>query len=181
MAPKSKLVEPDRVDKIIAAVRTSVDKVLYSVPVTQLMNVIHSTLSLLGIPSSVHPDVDQVALCCSATFFTLFNYYIWLGNSHVKRRRLLANDLEKAAERVHELEEQLLKLAQEDAKNGGDGGSNAPKKEIRIFMDGAFDMMHYGHMNAFRQGKSLGTTLVVGINSDESITRCKGECGERDA
>ena len=28
-----------------------------------------------------------------------------------------------------------------------------PKKEIRIWMDGAFDMMHYGHMNAFRQGK----------------------------
>ena len=41
-------------------------------------------------------------------------------------------------------------------------------------MDGAFDMMHYGHMNAFRQGKSLGTHLIVGVNSDESITRCKG-------
>ena len=42
-------------------------------------------------------------------------------------------------------------------------------------MDGAFDMMHYGHMNAFRQGKSLGTYLVVGVNSDESITACKGK------
>lgn len=48
------------------------------------------------------------------------------------------------------------------------------KKEIRIWMDGAFDMMHFGHMNAFRQGRSLGTKLIVGINSDESITRCKG-------
>lgn len=26
------------------------------------------------------------------------------------------------------------------------------EKEVRIWMDGAFDMMHYGHMNAFRQG-----------------------------
>ena len=41
-------------------------------------------------------------------------------------------------------------------------------------MDGAFDMMHYGHVNAFRQGRSLGTHLVVGVNDDESITRCKG-------
>lgn len=41
-------------------------------------------------------------------------------------------------------------------------------------MDGAFDMMHYGHMNAFRLAKSLGTHLVVGVNSDESITQCKG-------
>lgn len=41
-------------------------------------------------------------------------------------------------------------------------------------MDGAFDVMHYGHMNAFRLGKSLGTHLIVGVNSDESITQCKG-------
>jgi bifunctional ADP-heptose synthase (sugar kinase/adenylyltransferase) len=31
-------------------------------------------------------------------------------------------------------------------------------------MDGAFDMMHFGHMNAFRQGRQLGTYLVVGVN-----------------
>jgi ethanolamine-phosphate cytidylyltransferase len=47
-------------------------------------------------------------------------------------------------------------------------------KPLRIWMDGAFDMMHYGHVNAFRQGRSLGTHLVVGVNDDESITRCKG-------
>jgi ethanolamine-phosphate cytidylyltransferase len=47
-------------------------------------------------------------------------------------------------------------------------------KEIRIFMDGAFDLMHYGHMNAFRLGRSLGTYLVVGVNSDTSIAECKG-------
>lgn len=46
---------------------------------------------------------------------------------------------------------------------------------IRIWLDGAFDMMHYGHANAFRQGKALGTYLIVGVNSDESITRCKGK------
>lgn len=50
-------------------------------------------------------------------------------------------------------------------------GSN---RKIRIFMDGAFDMMHYGHMNAFRLGRSLGTELIVGVNSDETITKCKG-------
>ncbi len=52
--------------------------------------------------------------------------------------------------------------------------THAGKREIRIFMDGAFDMMHYGHMNAFRLGKSLGTKLIVGVNSDESIKKCKG-------
>lgn len=52
--------------------------------------------------------------------------------------------------------------------------TNKPKEQIRIWMDGAFDMMHYGHMNAFRQARSLGTYLVVGVNDDESITACKG-------
>ena len=33
------------------------------------------------------------------------------------------------------------------------------RKDIRIWMDGAFDMMHFGHMNAFRQGRALGMQL----------------------
>lgn len=51
-----------------------------------------------------------------------------------------------------------------------EGESPRHKKPVRIWMDGCFDMMHYGHMNAFRQGKALGTYLVVGVNSDETIT-----------
>ena len=41
-------------------------------------------------------------------------------------------------------------------------------------MEGAFDIMHYGHMNAFRQGAALGDELVVGVNSSASIAECKG-------
>lgn len=43
-----------------------------------------------------------------------------------------------------------------------------------MFIDGVFDLMHFGHMNAFRLAKSLGTYLIVGVNSDESVRRCKG-------
>lgn len=68
------------------------------------------------------------------------------------------------------MEEKLIMAqALDNLQSAGEG-----KREIRIFMDGAFDMMHYGHMNAFRLGKSLGTKLVVGVNSDESIIKCKG-------
>ncbi|KAH8059464.1 cytidylyltransferase [Aureococcus anophagefferens] len=49
-----------------------------------------------------------------------------------------------------------------------------PRAEVRVWMDGAFDMMHFGHANAFRQGKALGTHLIVGVNSDASITEAKG-------
>ena len=55
-----------------------------------------------------------------------------------------------------------------------DDDDSDDEKQIRIWMDGAFDIMHYGHMNAFRQGRALGTYLIVGVNSDETITECKG-------
>lgn len=48
------------------------------------------------------------------------------------------------------------------------------KRAVRIYMDGCFDMMHYGHANALRQARALGDELVVGINSDDEIRKNKG-------
>ncbi|PWA82554.1 ethanolamine-phosphate cytidylyltransferase [Artemisia annua] len=48
------------------------------------------------------------------------------------------------------------------------------KKRVRVYMDGCFDLMHYGHANALRQAKALGDELVVGIVSDEEIIKNKG-------
>ncbi|KAG6627801.1 hypothetical protein I3843_15G132200 [Carya illinoinensis] len=48
------------------------------------------------------------------------------------------------------------------------------KKRIRVYMDGCFDLMHYGHANALRQAKALGDELVVGLVSDEEIIANKG-------
>lgn len=51
-----------------------------------------------------------------------------------------------------------------------------PKKPgtIRIWVDGCFDMLHFGHTNAIRQAASLGAELFVGSHSDEEIIRYKG-------
>ncbi|KAG5564945.1 hypothetical protein RHGRI_000973 [Rhododendron griersonianum] len=48
------------------------------------------------------------------------------------------------------------------------------KKHVRVYMDGCFDLMHYGHANALRQAKALGDELVVGVVSDEEIIANKG-------
>lgn len=45
---------------------------------------------------------------------------------------------------------------------------------MRVYMDGCFDMMHYGHCNALRQARELGDELVVGVVSDEEIIANKG-------
>lgn len=81
---------------------------------------------------------------------------------------------------VKDLEDKLISIEQAVVRDADNGGQ--PKKEIRIWMDGVFDMMHYGHVNAFRLGRSLGTKLIVGINSQESTTQRKGRpiCGEKE-
>ncbi|XP_022761338.1 ethanolamine-phosphate cytidylyltransferase isoform X2 [Durio zibethinus] len=48
------------------------------------------------------------------------------------------------------------------------------KKAVRVYMDGCFDMMHYGHCNALRQARALGDQLVVGVVSDAEIIANKG-------
>ncbi|KAI8463116.1 MAG: CTP-phosphoethanolamine cytidylyltransferase [Monoraphidium minutum] len=47
-------------------------------------------------------------------------------------------------------------------------------RPVRVYMDGCFDMMHYGHANALRQAKALGDVLVVGLIPDAEILRVKG-------
>ena len=43
-----------------------------------------------------------------------------------------------------------------------------------VFTNGCFDILHAGHIDLLNRAKSLGTTLVVGINSDRSVGAIKG-------
>ncbi|XP_064625984.1 ethanolamine-phosphate cytidylyltransferase-like [Lineus longissimus] len=47
-------------------------------------------------------------------------------------------------------------------------------RNARVYIDGCFDMVHFGHANAMRQAKALGKYLVVGVHSDADITVNKG-------
>jgi len=44
-----------------------------------------------------------------------------------------------------------------------------------VFTNGCFDLLHPGHVYTLTQAKTLGDVLVVGINSDASVKRLKGE------
>lgn len=43
-----------------------------------------------------------------------------------------------------------------------------------VFTNGCFDILHPGHIQYLKQAKQLGNILVVGLNSDESISKIKG-------
>lgn len=44
-----------------------------------------------------------------------------------------------------------------------------------VFTNGCFDILHKGHADYLAKAKSLGDVLVVGLNSDNSVTKLKGK------
>ena len=43
-----------------------------------------------------------------------------------------------------------------------------------VFTNGCFDILHRGHVQYLKEAKKLGEVLIVGVNSDESVKRLKG-------
>jgi D-beta-D-heptose 7-phosphate kinase/D-beta-D-heptose 1-phosphate adenosyltransferase len=44
-----------------------------------------------------------------------------------------------------------------------------------VFTNGCFDILHVGHVKYLQEAKSFGDLLIVGLNSDASVKRLKGE------
>jgi len=44
-----------------------------------------------------------------------------------------------------------------------------------VFTNGCFDLIHVGHVRALEAARSLGDMLIVGVNSDASVRRLKGD------
>jgi len=40
-----------------------------------------------------------------------------------------------------------------------------------VFTNGCFDILHRGHVACLEEAASLGATLIVGVNSDDSVRR----------
>jgi rfaE bifunctional protein nucleotidyltransferase chain/domain len=42
-----------------------------------------------------------------------------------------------------------------------------------VFTNGCFDLLHPGHVRYLEEARSLGDALIVGVNTDASVTRLK--------
>ena len=49
------------------------------------------------------------------------------------------------------------------------------RNEKIVFTNGCFDIIHRGHIEYLAKAASLGTKLIVGLNTDASVRRLKGE------
>jgi D-beta-D-heptose 7-phosphate kinase/D-beta-D-heptose 1-phosphate adenosyltransferase len=50
----------------------------------------------------------------------------------------------------------------------------ARRSERIVFTNGVFDLLHPGHVDVLLAARREGDSLVVGLNSDESVRRLKG-------
>ena len=50
-----------------------------------------------------------------------------------------------------------------------------PREGRLVFTNGCFDLLHRGHVEYLYAARALGDALVVGLNSDDSVRRPKGE------
>lgn len=44
-----------------------------------------------------------------------------------------------------------------------------------VFTNGCFDILHVGHIRYLKSARALGGALIVGLNSDKSVKRIKGD------
>lgn len=49
------------------------------------------------------------------------------------------------------------------------------KDETVVFTNGCFDILHRGHITYLQEAAQLGQHLIIGLNSDKSVKRLKGE------
>src|SRR5688572_25525204 len=48
------------------------------------------------------------------------------------------------------------------------------QNEKVVFTNGCFDLLHLGHIDYLEKARQLGSKLVVGVNTDASVSRLKG-------
>lgn len=71
--------------------------------------------------------------------------------------------MEKAAGKIVPIDECVKKVAL--WKKSG---------EQIVFTNGCFDIVHFGHVDYLERARDLGTKLIVGLNTDSSVSRFKG-------
>src|SRR3982751_4284638 len=71
--------------------------------------------------------------------------------------------MEKSADKIKNLDQAKFVVA--EWKSAG--------KKI-VFTNGCFDLLHLGHVDYLEKARALGDKLVLGLNTDDSVSRFKG-------
>ncbi len=87
----------------------------------------------------------------TATLEEIEEYKSTLHKSSIESHIKTFNEIEKTVERLKKLGKKI------------------------VFTNGCFDILHRGHVSYLDVAKSFGDVLILGLNSDESVRRLKGD------
>ena len=74
---------------------------------------------------------------------------------------------------MHKLEWIQNKITQRDVLLKHCNSWRALSKKV-VFTNGCFDILHHGHLDYLARAADFGNILVVGVNTDSSVKRLKG-------
>lgn len=129
--------------------------------VTGAGDTVVSAFTLSYLASKSWEDSVRIANCAAGIVVGR------MGTATVTRRELeyhLDNSENPASNKIFTID--LLSITVSKEKEEG--------KRI-VFTNGCFDLLHTGHLKLLRKAKELGDVLIVGINSENSVKRLKGE------
>ncbi|MEK9748217.1 MAG: PfkB family carbohydrate kinase [Pseudomonadales bacterium] len=73
------------------------------------------------------------------------------------------------------VEKAMLAAARHVGRKGMNPISLSDLESVTVFANGCFDFLHYGHMELLKEASMMGDRLIVGLNSDSSVKKLKGE------
>ena len=119
-----------------------------------------TVVATLAVASAIGANLKEAAM--------LSNYAAGIKVSKIGtvpvRKTELNNSLNENSTKV-KTKEELFSLV---------NGLKQKNKKI-VFTNGCFDILHIGHTRLLREAKALGDTLILALDSDESVRQIKGE------
>ena len=135
--------------------------------------------SIIWLPTNSQEVIDVSG--AGDTFIAVYSIFIALDYSIKESSEianiacgLVVNKLGTATVRFYELFNELNNNDKKLNFYDLDDFLVENSKKI-VFTNGCFDIIHKGHIKLLKESKSMGEILIVGLNSDSSIKKLKGE------
>lgn len=119
-----------------------------------------TVIAVLGLSLASNANLEESAI--------IANYAAGIAVEKIGTSTVNINELKNKISHTNKKTKTIDEL-KEIIKNEKNKG-----KKI-IWTNGCFDILHKGHVKYLKEAKKLGDILIIGLNSDESIKKLKGE------
>jgi phosphoheptose isomerase len=125
-----------------------------------------STIAMTGArPSSCHQLADVTLFAPDVETARIQECHIFLGHAMCELLDSTSPPMWPPRKAFSTWDEQLLAMR---------AGWKAAGLRV-VLTNGAFDLLHSGHLSSFRDARHHGDVLVVALNTDDTVRRQKGE------